>query len=84
MKKTAIIQALQPSDLERIRHIAGWYLQEWHTPPERTLRRLSAQGGEDVYFQLIATVDGVLAGTGGLCRQVNILGVYPELAAYGP
>jgi hypothetical protein len=75
---------LDPTDEKQILNIAYWYNSEWNTPIERTIQRLGFQPNEDVLFQLILTVDGVLVATGGLCYQVGLLIDHPEFKNYGP
>ncbi len=84
MNTAVKIQKLDASDQERISTIANWYFDEWNTPVEKTIQRLSNQPNEDVLFQLILTLNGKLVGTGGLCVQVNLLQVHKTFTQYKP
>lgn len=78
------ILKLTASDQDLIARLADWYWQEWQVPKETTLARLSAHPNDDVLFQLVLTLEGVPAASGGLYRNVGLLKVYPDYKRMGP
>lgn len=84
MKKAISIRKLEPTEKDLILKIANWYYEEWNTPIEKTIRRLSTQAKDDLFFQLILTRENKPIATGGLCNNVNILNVHPQLNKFGP
>lgn len=78
------IEKLLPSDEETILKIADWYFEEWETPLNKTINRLSGSEDGGLYFQLVAKHKGEVVATGGLSDIVNLQNVYPEYKNYGP
>lgn len=78
------IRKLGPNDKNSINQIAHWYFNEWNTPIEKTIQRLSSQPNDDTIFQAALTVNGKLVATGGLCNEVNIYKKHPELNRFKP
>lgn len=78
------IAHLDPSNEEVIQKIAQWYFEEWDTPIEKTIRRLSNQSGNDILFQLVIVLNQKVVATGGLCNTVNIYNVHPKLQKFRP
>ncbi|WP_020533264.1 GNAT family N-acetyltransferase [Flexithrix dorotheae] len=78
------IRKLDPYDLPAITKIANWYQEEWETPKERTISRLTNQPSEDVLFQLVLSLDGVVVGSGGVGNEVSIFREYENLRIYQP
>ncbi|MGD8426824.1 MAG: GNAT family N-acetyltransferase [Balneolaceae bacterium] len=78
------IEKLDPSDEDSIRKIAHWYFDEWDTPIEKTLWRLSNQPSQDTLFQLVLSSNQKVVATGGLCNNVNIYKVHPRLKKFSP
>lgn len=83
-QQLGIIRRLDRQETSLIQVIARWYFDEWETPMEKTVKRLSTQPSDDVLFQCVVTKGGRLIATGGLSHQVNILNVYPHLRTLGP
>lgn len=81
---TLQICELDKNDNARITQIAQWYEDEWQSPKERTIQRLSSQPNEYLLCQLLLVQEDELLGSGALCHDPNILKVYPNLSAYGP
>lgn len=84
MKPELKIHKLDSGDRECILKIANWYKDEWNTPVEKTIKRLSNQPNEDILFQLVVRKQGQEIATGGLCHEVNLHNVYPEFKKFGP
>ena len=84
MNSEVKIVKLYPSDRDTIRKIAQWYFDEWNTPIEKTVRRLSNQPSQDTLFQLVLSSNKKIVATGGLCNEVNIYKVHSELKKYKP
>jgi GNAT superfamily N-acetyltransferase len=85
MSESVAIETLGEGNLKHIHTIATWYNTEWKAPVETTINKLSRQKENNILFQLTLTMNGVLAATGGLYHQPNLLLVYPELQTkYGP
>ncbi|MFT5185536.1 MAG: GNAT superfamily N-acetyltransferase, partial [Flavobacteriales bacterium] len=84
MNSDIVISKLDASDKESIDKIASWYLDEWDCPIESTIERLSNQPNSDTLFQLNLTKGNVLAATGGLCNDVNIIKEHTKLEKYIP
>jgi len=78
------IQKLDSTKEEGIFKIAKWYNEEWETPIEKTIKRLSNQPNDDVLFQLVLSQGEEIIATGGLCNEVNLLNVHPEFRKLGP
>jgi GNAT superfamily N-acetyltransferase len=78
------ITKLDPTDKDLILKIANWYYEEWNTPIEKTIRRLTNQPNGDVLFQLVLAKDNEVVATGGLCNNVNILKVHEKLRKFKP
>ena len=78
------IHKLDPFDQKNILKIANWYNDEWNTPIEKTINRLSNQPNADVFFQLVLSKEDKVITTGGLCNEVNLLKIHPEFKALGP
>jgi len=78
------IEKLDPTDEDSIQKIAHWYFDEWDTPIEKTLRRLSNQPNQDTLFQLVLSSNQRIVATGGLCNNVNIYKVHPKLKKFSP
>jgi GNAT superfamily N-acetyltransferase len=78
------IRKVHKTEEEVILRIANWYFNEWNTPIEKTVRRLTEQPNEDLLFQLILTFNGELAATAGLCYKVNLHDIHPQFKEYGP
>lgn len=75
---------LLPADGHLITLVAEWYQAEWGIVPEKTIKRLAQQGGDDVFFQLGVVVEGQLIATGGLAYWVGLLNECPRLEDLGP
>ncbi|MBI1306995.1 MAG: GNAT family N-acetyltransferase [Bacteroidetes bacterium] len=76
---------LLPSEKQLIHEIADLYFNEWGSPVERTIVRLSRpMPNEDDLFQLILSNNSDWITTGGVSLNVNILNIYPELKKFGP
>ena len=84
MNKAIHIQTLNPADQPTIQKIANWYYNEWQTPIQKTIDRLSGGKESGLHFQLVAVQNDEVIATGGLSDQVNLLNVYPEYQQYGP
>jgi GNAT superfamily N-acetyltransferase len=84
MNRNIKISKLDPTAQELIQKIANWYFNEWNTPIEKTISRLSNQPGHDTIFQLVLALENEVVATGGLCNTVNIYHVHPKLKAYKP
>lgn len=78
------IEPLDPADRASIRTIAGWYYDEWATPVEATVRRLTRRPGGDPIVHLVLRAGNRLAATGGLCREVNLFRVHERFRAFRP
>lgn len=78
------IRELQKEEDILIHEIANWYFEEWESPMDRTLERLSHHPNNNLLTQLVLFENGELLATGALCHDPNILKVYPELNEYGP
>lgn len=78
------IEKLDPSDEDLIQKIAQWYFDEWDTPIEKTVRRLSNQPSQDTLFQLVLSSNQKVVATGGLGNKVNIYKVHPKLKKFSP
>ena len=84
MATETTIHQLNAADQQSILKIANWYNDEWNTPLEKTIHRLSNQPNKDVLFQLILSNNNQVVATGGLCYQVNLLNVHPAYGKLGP
>lgn len=84
MKLEVKIRKLDQNEKVLIAEIANWYFSEWSTPIEKTIKRLSNQPNDDTKVQAIATLNGKLIATGGLCNNVNIYHEHPELKQFKP
>jgi GNAT superfamily N-acetyltransferase len=84
MKSKVKISKLNPNDKVSIGKIANWYFNEWNTPIEKTIERLSNLPNNDTIFQAVLTIDGKLIATGGLSINVNIYNKLPELKQFKP
>ena len=72
MTSLLTITHLEKEDTATINTIADWYHSEWGTPIVKTWERLQTQSAENTIVQIIARMDDVLVGTGGLRAEVNI------------
>lgn len=84
MEPKVNISRLNPADRESILKIAKWYFDEWDTPIDKTVKRLTNQPDGDTLFQLILTIEDEVVATGGLCNTVNIYKVHEKLKKYKP
>ncbi len=84
MAHKVTVNKLHSSDHEKIIIIANWYYNEWGTPIDKTIHRLKNQPSDDTLFQLILTTSNEIIATGGLCNNVNIFNVYPDLKKHKP
>ena len=84
MRSSIHIEVLQTSDKENIQTIAEWYWNEWNTPQNKTVRRLTGQPDEGVVRQFIASYNNQLVATVGLCDEVSIFNEYPDFKKYTP
>ena len=78
------ISKLKQSDKDSICKIADWYFNEWDTPIEKTIERLSSHPNNNTILQAIVTIDGKIVATGGLCNIMNIYKTHPELEELKP
>lgn len=78
------IKKLDPADRESILKIADWYYNEWGTPIDKTLDRLTNQPNKDTLFQLVLKVGNEIVASGGLCNRVNIFKVHERLKKFKP
>ena len=79
-----VINKLDPTDMGLILKIANWYSNEWNTPIDKTIHRLTKQSNEDVLFQLVLTKENKVIATSGLCNNVNILKQYKKFNKFKP
>ncbi len=84
MASNIAVQQLNPSNQLLINQIATWYYQQWQTPLERTVQRLTHPSEDDVLFQLVLSINNEVVATGGLGHQVGLLKEYPQYDCYGP
>jgi len=78
------IRVLATGEYELIQQIADWYYDEWLTPIDETVQRLSNQSDDTTLFQLVLFQNNKIVATGGISYEVNIQNVYPRLKAIGP
>lgn len=78
------IDELDGSDKDSIIKIANWYFNEWSTPIDKTIRRLTNQPNDDVLLQLVLSINNKVVATGGVCYNVNIFNVHSWLSKYKP
>lgn len=78
------ISKLDPTDKKSILKIASWYFEEWDTPIDKTVNRLTNQPGEDTIFQLVLTIGNEVLATGGLYNNANIFKVHEKLKKIKP
>ncbi|MCB0734831.1 MAG: GNAT family N-acetyltransferase [Bacteroidetes bacterium] len=84
MTSLLTITHLEKEDTATINTIADWYHSEWGTPIVKTWERLQTQSAENTIVQIIARMDDVLVGTGGLRAEVNIFQIHPHLRIHVP
>jgi GNAT superfamily N-acetyltransferase len=84
MASEILINKLEPTDKDLILKIANWYFDEWNTPIDKTIHRLTNQPNEDVLFQLVLTKENNVIATGGLCNNVGILKVHEKFNKFKP
>ncbi len=78
------IRRLHPNEHRLILQIAHWYYDEWETPVDKTVNRLSYPHNDGVLVQLVLTDKEKLIATGGIAWDVNIVQVFPQFKKYGP
>jgi len=78
------IEKLDSLDEDSIRKIALWYFDEWNTPINKTIHRLSNQPSQDTLFQLVLYYNSKIVATGGLCNNVNIYKEHSVFKQYRP
>ena len=84
MEKLITITLLDPSEKEQITQIAEWYEQEWGTPAEKNIQRLSTHPNKDIIFHLKLSINGEMVAAGGLWNTVNIYNFHEGLKQYRP
>lgn len=84
MESKICIEKLDPADKGSILKIAYWYYEEWDTPIDKTVNRLSDQPNRDIIFQLILKRGDEVVATGGLYNDVNIYKDHEKLKKFGP
>ncbi|KAA3637957.1 MAG: GNAT family N-acetyltransferase [Bacteroidetes bacterium] len=84
MEKLITITLLAPSDKEQIAQIARWYEEEWGTPAEINIQRLSTHPNQDIIFHLKLSINGEVVAAGGLWNTVNIFNFHENLKQYRP
>lgn len=78
------IERVDPGDTALIRLLAGWYLNEWAIPAERTEERLRNFPRDGFPFHLVLKEQGQPVATGGLYNEVSLHHFYPEYKKVGP
>jgi len=84
LNSNTVIEKLRTKDHLNIEKIAKWYFDEWETPLDKTIQRLSNPNNPNVYCQMVARFNNELVSTAGLYQDVNLLKVYPQYQSLGP
>ncbi len=84
MEQEIIIRKLCSTEKDLILKIAHWYFDEWNTPIDKTIRRLTNQPSDDVLCQLVLIKEDKLIATGGLYNNVNISNIHRKFGKFKP
>lgn len=84
MGKLITITLINPNETEVIRQIAEWYEDEWGTPAEKNIQRLTTHPNKDIIFHLKLSINGEVVASGGLWNTVNIYNFHENLKRYRP
>ena len=69
-------------DNEIIELIAGWYLQEWNIPKNKTIQKIKSFDDDKLQFQVLMTLNSIPVSTGGLYNHVALLDKEPRFSIY--
>lgn len=78
------IRLLNSDESDIIERIANWYYNEWQTPKNKTIQRLSNSPSDELNAQFLAFENDELTGTVGLAKEINITKAHPHLAHLHP
>jgi GNAT superfamily N-acetyltransferase len=73
---------LRPDDQSAFKLIAGWYLNEWEIPVDKTIQRFQKLTTDKYLFQVIMMLDGIPVSTGGLYNHVALIDKEPRFKVY--
>jgi GNAT superfamily N-acetyltransferase len=72
------------ADKKSIELIASWYLMEWNTPIEITIKQFSNFNVGNIPFQVLMLLDNEPIATGGIYNHVGLLDREPRFKIYNP
>lgn len=79
LNPTIHIHTLQSTDSPLMELVAGWYLDTWKIPVEKTLRHLGEVTAAPSQMQVVLFEGDVPIATGGVYHQVGLLDREPRL-----
>ncbi|HYG52878.1 MAG TPA: GNAT family N-acetyltransferase [Flavobacteriales bacterium] len=77
-------EKLTGSEIAVIQQISQWIFDEWGSPHERTIKRLTELDPTDIIFHFAMKLDGELIGCGGLHINVGLFREHERFMIQGP